>query len=286
MAASTITTANFNNSSDANFRTWVAAVIAAIVAGGWVQTSDTGQINTSTVTAPAAANTSQGYAVFRSNDAGGSLVDYYMKLEFGSTTGAANRPNIWATVGWASDGAGNLVSTTYPVSTRSPIGTLAIPSGASISINFGSGSGYFVMAATSSTGSEDLIFSVERTRDVSVNFQNQVLLLGWSGAALAVGQVTDRSNAYPTFNSTANCFVIPQNTMSPVAAKAGLGLIFGFAPGNTSPSINIFGVEISAIGVYQDTVNVPILNSNHSYKIQRDVLFGGLASTCLLTRFE
>jgi hypothetical protein len=52
MAASTLTTTNFNNTNDANFRVWVAAVIAAIVAGGWVQTSDTGQINTATVLAP------------------------------------------------------------------------------------------------------------------------------------------------------------------------------------------------------------------------------------------
>src|SRR4051794_36475295 len=98
MAASTLTTTNFNNSSDANFRAWVSAMIAAIVAGGWVQTSDTGQINTSTVLAPLVVSTSQGYAIFRSNDTGGSLNEYYIKLEFGSGATSATRPALWITI--------------------------------------------------------------------------------------------------------------------------------------------------------------------------------------------
>jgi hypothetical protein len=288
MSASTLATATFSNDTDAHFRTWVAAFIAAIVAGGWVQTSDTGQINTSTVLAPVATNTVAGYAIFRSNDTGGSLNEFYVKLEFGSGGTSALRPAVWITVAWASDGAGNLVSTTYPISTRAQIATGTNPA-SFLNINMASGSGYFCIVACPGTA-ETLIVSVERTRDATNAFQNQILTIGttagsWTGAFC---QTITRLNAYPNVadvNIGTNV-VIPPVGNTPIAGIVGLGIIFGMAPGPTSPSLNILMAENSALGVVQDTLTVAILGSNHNYKIQGTLGMSGISGNQPLTRFE
>jgi hypothetical protein len=289
MAASTLTTTTFSNDTDPHFRTWVAAFIAAIIAGGWTQTGDTGQINTATVLAPTLTNTSQGYALFSSNDAGGALHNYIIKLEFGSGATSALRPSVWVTGGWATDGAGNLVSTSFPVSTRTQIAFGAAPSGASNNINFSSGSGYFCLAFLTSSA-ESLMVSVERTRDRNLAFQDQILIIGTSSAGAfgggAIVQVFDRVNTYANVNMAQNA-IYPPIANTPIAGLAALGLIFGASPGNTSPSINVFGVETNSIGNAQDSVLVSILGVNHTYKIQGlGVAFSGIGTTSLMTRYE
>ncbi len=94
------------NATDADFRAWVGAVLAALDApGGMVRTADAGQINAATVTRPTTVNAMQGYAVWRTDVA----PFLYVKLNFGTggTLGGAN-PSVVAEVGTGSDGAGNL----------------------------------------------------------------------------------------------------------------------------------------------------------------------------------
>jgi len=284
MAASTLTSAVFQNNTDANFRAWVSAIIAAIVAGGWVQTADTGQINTATVTAPAVLSTSQGYAVFRSNDAGGGLNEFYVKIEFGSGPASALRPGVWVTFGWSTDGAGTL--TGAAISTRTQVACGTNPVGP-VNINFASGSGYFLVAETSATAQEHMVFGVERTRDASLNFKNEVLAImsNSTGGFAPTTQTITQTNAFPVAGSGTN-YIMPPIANTPVAGVAGLGLIFGMAPGNTSPSINIFGVENNSIGAYQDIVAISILGVPHNYRLQRILILGGVVSAILLTRYE
>ena len=288
MAASTLITANFTNSSDANFRAWVASMIAAIVAGGWVQTADTGQINTATVTAPAVVNTSQGYAIFRSNDAGGSLVDFYIKVEFGSGAVSALRPSVWITVGWATDGAGNLVSVTFPISTRTQVPTALNPSGSSVNINQAAGSGYICIGEFAGSG-ENLWFSVERTRDSAGASQNQILIILLTGTwANTVTQALSRTNAFPTqtgVNIGINVSV-PPDANTPIAGIVGLGILFGFSPGPTSPSLNVFFVESSALGAVQDIVTLTVNGGSHNYRIVTGTTLAGLGTGSMLVRFE
>lgn len=56
-----------DHTSDASFRTWVAEIIAQLGVVGLSQTGDTGQINTGSVTRPA-ANTIAGYSIWRYTD--------------------------------------------------------------------------------------------------------------------------------------------------------------------------------------------------------------------------
>lgn len=97
--------------TDAEFRAWVAALIAEATTGTgyWTQTADTGQINTTTVLAPTAVSQNRGYAIFTSTD--GISPTITLKLEFGSGSSAATQLQILVSVGIAgTNGAGTLTS--------------------------------------------------------------------------------------------------------------------------------------------------------------------------------
>lgn len=93
--------------TNAEFRAWGLAVSTALGAIGLTQTSDTGQINWTTVATPAGASASQGYEIWRFNDTLQATKPLFFKIEYGSG-GAATSPAIWMTVGAGSDGAGTI----------------------------------------------------------------------------------------------------------------------------------------------------------------------------------
>jgi hypothetical protein len=100
-------TITFQQTTDAQFRAWVAAIIDQLIDIGLTQTADTGQIDTATVTAPVATNTQQGYAVFRFNDTAHATRPLFFRLGFGSGS-ATTTPAITFTLGTGSDGAGTI----------------------------------------------------------------------------------------------------------------------------------------------------------------------------------
>jgi hypothetical protein len=104
--------------TDAEFRTWVAAIIDQLTDIGLTQTSDTGQIDTATVAKPAGVATIQGYAVFRFNDSLQGTAPIYLKFEFGSGAASAALPIMWLTTGSGTDGAGTITGTTYRARTN------------------------------------------------------------------------------------------------------------------------------------------------------------------------
>lgn len=160
-----------SNSTDAQFRAWSKFIFDGMVAGGWVQTADTGQIDFATVTRPTIANSARGYAVLRMDDSLQASVPVFARLDFGSG-GAATVMAVWMTLGPSSDGAG-------------AIGTpwLSNPTTAVALIQAGSSSTSLIQpfswvsadtaraqvavafnAAASTTG---LVFSLERTKTAS-----------------------------------------------------------------------------------------------------------------------
>lgn len=90
------------NSNDATFRGWVTDFSTKLGEVGLQRTSDTGQINLTTVTRPTAGNTSAGYEIWRFP---GTAI--FIKFEYG-TSSSTSSPQMWITVGTNSDGAGNL----------------------------------------------------------------------------------------------------------------------------------------------------------------------------------
>src|ERR1035437_4296358 len=103
--------------SDANFRSFCQSVNAAMVAAGWVQTADTGQVNNSTVTNPAASGywspgywAGGAYEIWRMNDALQSTYPVFLKIEYYNAV-ANNTHALQIQMSLAAtDGAGNLAS--------------------------------------------------------------------------------------------------------------------------------------------------------------------------------
>ena len=99
------------NDTDAHFRAWCQHFHDTF-ALGWVQTSDTGQINLGTVAKPAAGNAKQGYEIWKMADTLQATAPCYVRIDYGSGT-IATYPGIWLTIGTGSDGSGNITGKIY-----------------------------------------------------------------------------------------------------------------------------------------------------------------------------
>jgi hypothetical protein len=108
MATSTFSITAGNITSDATFRTLGSSISNAIAAVNIVKTSDTGQVNWTTVTKPASANVVAGYEIWKFNDALQATYPVYIKIEYGTGGNDASFYGLWITVGTGTDGAGNL----------------------------------------------------------------------------------------------------------------------------------------------------------------------------------
>jgi hypothetical protein len=102
--ATASTTTVLDHSSTTGFRAWVAEFIAQLNAVGLTQTSDTGQIDTTTVTRPG-VSTNAGYAIFRFNDTLHNTTPIFIRFDFG-TDASATIPRIQVAIGSGTDGAG------------------------------------------------------------------------------------------------------------------------------------------------------------------------------------
>lgn len=98
-----------SQSTDAGFREWGSALSAGLASAGLVQTSDTGQINWTTVVR-AAPDNSAGYEIWRMDDAMQATKPVFFKLEYGSGS-SSNVPFMWLTVGSGSNGSGTITDT-------------------------------------------------------------------------------------------------------------------------------------------------------------------------------
>lgn len=264
MSASTVSLAA-DNSTDANFRAWVAAFIAAVTAGGMVRTTDTGQINEVTVAKPAGVNTFPGYAIFKSAN-GGSLNEWYMRVDFGSGSGAQTQPAFKFQFGWGTDGAGT-INSTNKTSTYTLAANFNNASG--VNCYFSSGPGWFVfnMWDPASNQSYNFVFSVERTRDTNGAEEDQIAFWLLCGNNMSAIGVLPRTGTVPTINTTnadktaGSCQILSTyaqydgsnfgvGTFRPI--KGGflmdsINLLFGnsthFASGFANYSINMYGAS-------------------------------------------
>ncbi len=98
-----------SHTSDAEFRAWGSEFSTKLGDVGLIKTSDTGQINWTTVTRPS-SGTDGGYEVWRFNDAMQGTAPIFIKFYFGTGSNAA-APRIRVEVGTGSNGSGTLTGT-------------------------------------------------------------------------------------------------------------------------------------------------------------------------------
>lgn len=101
--------ANFwDMTTDAGFRaigSLINSNLTAVNASILTVTTDTGQINWTTVTKPVATNTVAGYEIWKFNDSQGTL---YFKIEYGTASSATAQFSLWITIGTGSNGSGTI----------------------------------------------------------------------------------------------------------------------------------------------------------------------------------
>lgn len=114
-----------DHTSDAGFRAWGLQLSTALQAAGLVLTSDTGQINWTTVIRPTSV-VAAGYEIYRLNDSLNPTFPIFIKIEYGTSN--TNAPGIWLTIGQGSNGSGTVTGWT---STRAQIVRQSPPSSTS-----------------------------------------------------------------------------------------------------------------------------------------------------------
>jgi hypothetical protein len=151
-------------SDTTNLRLWAAGLHNALIAAGWVNTSDTGQ------TAPAALTGGiglGGFEIFHPTDTLQGTAPFFVKLGYGSITGSDNRPAVYVSIGQGTDGAGNLTGNFTNVF---KLGTQFGPSTTPYNCYFCGSTNRFNVSLWSDPGFnayDNITFSIERTKDAT-----------------------------------------------------------------------------------------------------------------------
>ena len=238
--------------SDANFRSMIQFVHNAFTGtnSSWVQTSDTGQINPSTVTAPA-QNAYAGYTVYKINDALASACPIFVRFDWGANNAVTKGVGIKATIGTGSDGAGTitgaqvvtLATTGTAVASTAFTGAGAISgTGASLWDSYAAlsaGRAGFLLWRNHSNATAPSIFAIERSLDSNGNYtaayftvismgnntsgsQMWVIFKPGTGASVQMGANGSTGSVFPVVHSTVASLIFGSNApMSPIFPLIG-----------------------------------------------------------------
>lgn len=151
-----------NNGSAVNvtlMRAWATDLHAALVACGWTQTGDTGQVDVTTIALPT-AGTSGGYRVYYMDDALHGTTPIYMRVEFWNES-VVSGFGMHVMIGFSTNGSGTINS-----SNKTALLTFIVPANTVNSTWFAAGgSGGFRLAYSLATASTISWCVVERTLD-------------------------------------------------------------------------------------------------------------------------
>lgn len=167
--------------TDAEFRSVIAAFRQAFSDQGLVRTSDTGQIDPTTVVRPGTINTAAGYEIWRFNDALQATSPIFIKLEHGVGP-SSTTPSWWITVGTGTDGAGTITGVIVAREQHSTTSNNAVATGTTTSYLFSSSSRmsffYNGNSLSSSTQGYPVVLCIERGRDADGVEQGDCLIRG------------------------------------------------------------------------------------------------------------
>jgi hypothetical protein len=99
----------FDSSTLANFKQWAQAISSFMTTAGWTQTTDTGQVNWSTISTVPAANAFV-YEIWQpsSDPLQTGSTAYFLRINYGKTNESPAGPRFQVAIGTGTDGAGNL----------------------------------------------------------------------------------------------------------------------------------------------------------------------------------
>jgi hypothetical protein len=170
-----------DNSTLANFKNWAQTISSFFTTAGWVQSSDTGQVNWGSI-ASVPGSGAYVYEIWQPND---GLTTFYLKIEYGNLSGT-NSPAIRLTLSSTTNGSGT--PTGFVAGPFSASNAAATPASAvtTYECDFFGNTGMIsaLMWRSASTGGINLpcIFNIERSRDSSGNATSTYVTLYYAGS--------------------------------------------------------------------------------------------------------
>lgn len=213
-----------SNSSDALFRAWSQFVRDGFTNGGWVQTADTGQINFTTVTAPGAANTKQGYVILRMDDSLQATYPVFVRLDFGSGS-AANNVSIWVTIGSGSNGSGT-ITTAWITDRRSNLGSSSTTGTFYSHVSARTSYAAVALFYESASGGHCLHFSIERAKTSGGDDDGTGLIFNGTGSGVFMNQFATVDNGTAHL-ATGSPFVLSLDSQSR-RSDVGIGVVLPY----------------------------------------------------------
>lgn len=254
--------------SDATFREWGSELNTKMAAAGLVQTSDTGQINWSTVTR-AGTNSNAGYEIWRFDDSVQSTAPIFIRIDYGTGSNASG-PRTQFSVGTGTDGAGTLTGTALATAVSTSTSNVAQTSDAVRNSYCCHTDGFFglVWKVGASTNTESM-FLVSRTVDSSGDPDGAGALIVWSNASSSAAQsLSFASAAAYTRRNTSQTMQILNWPMTPSASLVGsdfqAAVAWTITP-RVQPVMGFCGVVVSEFSV-GNTFSCTLVGSTaHTY---------------------
>jgi hypothetical protein len=248
---------------NATFRAWGSGIAAGIVAAGITKTTDTGQIDWTTVAFPSTTLQKRGYEIYRFNDALQATRPVFMRIDYGSGSYQYN-PMMWLTVGTATDGAGNITAHASFPNSIAAVRTLHYNTGSAFYSatpqpvyvdSDGGGSlmvaGWFNVPGSSSPTFVGFVTIVERTRnfDGTMNGEGVMVLNTTIGGAVMQNIILTNAATYSSAQTGVGAFAFyPIGTsQAPVTGFAGgvqnfYPVFTGFTPQMHAPTKHVVGM--------------------------------------------
>lgn len=300
----TVVTANITQpmNSGANaaaLKAWGAAVSALFSGAGLVATSDTGQVNWTTVTPTYNVTNSTdalvGYEIWKFNDSLQATKPIVLRVEYRDgffSSGSVNYAYLNIAIGTTTDGAGNLTGTFTGQNVRlSPSGTTSPYSASQLHWSSGDGSYFNLAVAPQATGAVAAnlgvgTFWIDRTRDASgaitnegacwggCGYQNNSLPAPVTGGAAGTGFFETFSfGGSPGFALLGSATVASAGVTLPayVPGSGSNGTQIAFDAPAVVANQKVLPPVLGALAYWNadiaagSTVTVPVSGSNHTY---------------------
>jgi hypothetical protein len=235
-----------NSTTAAGFTSWAGLINPFMIAAGWVQTTDTGQVNWSSLVLP--GPNGYVYEIFKSNDVLSSTFPIYVKFEYyGPYNSSYYNGTVYLTVGTGTNGAGTLTGSTgrmVPVATANVNSALAASNNLDDLMFYGSSGSNFSMLLwrTNSTGiTQPVYFSVERSKDNNGNDTASYALVVAAGYGSTYQYTVWAPGIGYVYGSEPNgnwIILLSRNTTTGYGSNVGLSPIYPWVGKADNPGIN------------------------------------------------
>jgi hypothetical protein len=265
LKAATISfTAAPSNISDALFRLWGKALSDALVVVGMIRVECTGDIEWTTVTAPASGNTYPGWEVFRLSDAAHATHPIYFKIEYGGGT-YKEAPKVRLTVGRGVNVADGTL--TAPTTSTLTIGTSGDHDTTALYDCFISGATGRCNVAMFVGMNAGIAFSIERTKDDNGDPTDAAVnVVTWSQLTTTCvqQQLPKTGDAYPATPQGIQCD-LPNTRDGTYGRNVGLFFVrpnLGWADNPYLGAAVYFTDNIVGVGA---PIALSVLGTTHTY---------------------